>query len=77
MLSNIVEAEAWGLEQRIRGREQACLLMTDFCVVFPSLAIPWFMHVLRCVGSCEAVNCLFAKLYQEQTATVILGGKRH
>eukprot|EP00959_Pyramimonas_sp_CCMP1952_P438350 9177055-Pyramimonas_sp.AAC.1 len=77
MVANIVEAEAWGLEQYARGRDNAGLLMTDFCAAFPSLATQWLLHVLTRMGISSAVIRFFTLLYQAQYATIVLGGKRH
>eukprot|EP00959_Pyramimonas_sp_CCMP1952_P283289 5921883-Pyramimonas_sp.AAC.1 len=59
MATNIVDAEAWCLEQHVLANEQACLLLADFCAAFPSLAIPWLLHVLREMGICPAVVAFF------------------
>ncbi|CAK0816041.1 unnamed protein product, partial [Prorocentrum cordatum] len=77
MLTNVVEAEGWGLEQHVLDRKNSCLFLTDFCAAFPSLAIPWMLHVLVTMKVCPYVCKFFSLLYMSNIAIICLGGRIH
>eukprot|EP00959_Pyramimonas_sp_CCMP1952_P438468 9179668-Pyramimonas_sp.AAC.1 len=77
MPTNVVEAEGWGIEQHVLDRKNACLFLTDFCAAFPSLAIPWMLHMLVIMNVCSYVCKFFRLLYTSNTAIICYGGRTH
>eukprot|EP00959_Pyramimonas_sp_CCMP1952_P016198 342784-Pyramimonas_sp.AAC.1 len=51
--------------------------MTDICAAFPSLAIPWMLHILSRMRVCPYVCKFFHMLYQNNIAIISLGGRTH
>eukprot|EP00959_Pyramimonas_sp_CCMP1952_P124848 2609927-Pyramimonas_sp.AAC.1 len=72
---NIVEAEAWGMEQHTLSSESACLRLTDFCSASPSLVIPWMLHVIARMNLAPAIVTFFTLLCQDSAVAVLFGGR--
>eukprot|EP00959_Pyramimonas_sp_CCMP1952_P418340 8763929-Pyramimonas_sp.AAC.1 len=46
MLTNVVEAEGWGLGQHVRDCTNACFFLADFCAVsYTHLTLPTILLV--------------------------------
>eukprot|EP00959_Pyramimonas_sp_CCMP1952_P042358 885943-Pyramimonas_sp.AAC.1 len=76
MMTNIVEAEAWGMEQWGTGSKHAAELLTDFSAAFPSVFISWIIFVFTRMGFPIAIIAFFQELYRSNTGWVTLGGRR-
>eukprot|EP00959_Pyramimonas_sp_CCMP1952_P273510 5717082-Pyramimonas_sp.AAC.1 len=64
MLANIVEAEAWGMEQWGTGSKHAAELLADFSAAFPFVFIRWIRSVLTRMGSPTSIIAFFQELHR-------------
>ena len=75
MIVNVIEAELFILKKHIKDRYTSGLVLTDFESAFPSITIPWVLHVLEKMLVPGAVINFFMELYDKNTATVSLFGQ--
>eukprot|EP00959_Pyramimonas_sp_CCMP1952_P087361 1827689-Pyramimonas_sp.AAC.1 len=46
MTDQILEAESWGVQQCMLGRDLSCMCLTDFAAALPSTTISWLLRAL-------------------------------
>ena len=70
MTDQILEAEVWGIQQFMLGRDIACMFLTDFAVAYPSIATAWLPRVLVVMQVHPGIVVFFEALYSENTGAV-------
>eukprot|EP00959_Pyramimonas_sp_CCMP1952_P440198 9215701-Pyramimonas_sp.AAC.1 len=60
MLVNVMEAESFLLEHRLRDRYSSDIVLAGFESAFPSIDISWVLRVLSAMG----VPIVFVKVFQ-------------